>query len=136
MIYDILEGKLVAAGFIPGDTLFRNFMPAETVVGVMVRAPLSGIPINPFIPGFFRTKLQVISRHRDPVEGMLMAKQIAEVLKVDAVEAYPASVERGPAHITLFQPDTLPIQFPQMDGNAYEISQHFNAAFGFKEIAA
>lgn len=131
MIYDILEEKLTSAGFTPGENLFRNFMPADVEVGVMTRSPLTGININPTIPGWYRTKIQIITRHRDVVAGLDMATKVAKVLNVEFIETHPATAERGEAHISLFYPDTLPIQFPQLDGNGYEISQHFTTAFGF-----
>jgi hypothetical protein len=134
MIYDILEDKLTRAGFTPGETLFRHYMPAECQVGVMIRAPLSGIAVNPYITGWHRAELQLITRHHDPVEGMKMALAAGRVLRVESHEAYPASEERGQAHLTLFLPQTLPVQFPRLEGNGYEFSQHFDTAFGFTEL--
>jgi hypothetical protein len=134
MIYDILEAKLTAAGFTPGQTLWRNYMGAEVTVGVMIRAPLGGIEIDPHIPGWHQTRLQVITRHHDPVDGMNMAVAVSKILRVDAPETHPASAERGEAHITLFSPRTLPVQFPRLEGNGYEFSQQFDAAFGFIQL--
>ena len=134
MIFDILEQKLVNAGLVvAGESLFRNYMPPECSMGLMLRAPLVGIKINPFIPSWYRCEIQLITRHSDPVDGNILALAAARVLKVESLEIYAPSVERGRAHITLFIADTLPIQFPQLEGNGYEWSQHFCAAFGFKD---
>jgi hypothetical protein len=133
MIYDILEKKLTDSGLVvAGESLFRNLMPAECKVGVMIRTPLSGIAIDPFIEGWHKTQMQVIVRHTDPVEGAAMAAGVIKTLLVETPEFYEASEERGPAHINVFYPGTLPIQYPRLEGNGLEFSMHFNAAFGFK----
>lgn len=138
MIYDILEAKLVTAGFVIGATengLFRSQMPASVTSGVMLRSPLAGIAIDPHIPGFYITRMQVISRHKDPVFVQDMAALAAETLFVETLERYEATLEHGPAHISQFYPETLPIIYPRLDSNLYEASQHFNAAFGFSKAA-
>jgi hypothetical protein len=133
VIYDILEKKLADSGLVtPGQSLFRGFMPGDCQIGVMIRAPLSGIEIDPFIEGWHKTHLQVITRHTDPVEGDKMANEVSRILFVEKPEFYEASAERGPAHINLFYPISLPIQYPRLEGNSLEFSQHFQAAFGFK----
>jgi hypothetical protein len=134
VIFDILEDKLIRAGFTAGENLFRSYMPAEAAIGVMIRTPLTGVPIDQCIPGWYRARMQVVTRHIDPVEGMNMANGVARVLRMQGLEIYPASAERGRAHLTLFEPDSLPVQFPQLDSNGYELSQQFNAAFGFEEL--
>jgi hypothetical protein len=132
MIYDILEEKLAThADLVRGTSLFRLALPSECAIGVMVRTSLSGIQIDPAIPGWYQTDMQVVVRHVDPVEGYTLATQVADLLFVETREDYSGSSERGAAHITLFQPKHLPIQFPRLDGNGFEFSQHFIAAFGF-----
>lgn len=134
MIYDILEAKLAAAGFVPGVSLFRSYMPPEAIIGVMTRAPLSGIEIDPFIKGWYKVDFQVITRHKDSVLGDIQAALVQKTLFVESPEFYPASAERGKAQIAIFQPKTLPIFFPSLVGNGYEWSQHFNATFGFEAL--
>lgn len=133
MIYDILEKKLADSGLVvPGMSLFRNSMEADVTVGVMIRTPLTGINIDPFIEGWHKAELQVITRHTDPVEGSKLANAVCKALIVESPEFYPASDERGPAHVNVFYPLTLPIQYPRLEGNGLEFSQHFKAVFGFK----
>lgn len=134
MIYDILEQKLMTSGFVPGVSLFRHNMPGPVEIGVLIREPLSGIKVDHETPNYYRGRLQVITRHVDPVLGRQMAHLVQDTLKVDSLESYSASAERGKAHITYFWPDTLPVQFPRLEGNGYEWSQHFLAAFGFKPV--
>jgi hypothetical protein len=134
MIYDILEKKLADSGLVvPGTTLFRSTMPHDVSIGVMIRTPLTGIAIDPHIEGWHKTQMQVITRHVDPVEGATLADNVARVLLVEKPESYEANAERGAAHINVFYPVTLPIQFPRLEGNGLEFSQHFQAVFGFKQ---
>jgi len=131
MIFDILGKKLVAAGLVvAGESLFYNDMPGEVTVGVMLRSPLQGIAIDPFIEGWHKSSLQIITRHIDPVAGEALANRVCKALLVESPERYEATEERGPAHINLFYPQTHPIRFPRLEGNGLEWSQHFRAVFG------
>lgn len=132
MIYDILEAKLVATGkFQPGVSLFRETMPSECRVGAYFRLPLSGIAVQPSAKNYFSGRIQLIVRHSSIVLGTNLTNDAVEALKVEALEVHSASAERGVAHLTHFYPETLPVRFPTLDGNATEWSVHFRAAFGF-----
>lgn len=129
MIYDVLEKKLVQNGFVPGVSLFRSYMPSMCSIGVMTRIPLTGIPIDPYIPGYYKGEIQVVLRHTDPKEGQAVMMRVQKLLTVEATEVHPATEEHGELSLDLFIPKTLPISFPQLDGNAYEWSQHFDCVF-------
>jgi hypothetical protein len=131
VIFDILTDKLVTAGLVvAGQSLFYETMPADCQVGVMFRTPLTGIAVDPFIEGWHKVDLQVITRHTDPVEGEALANLVCKTLLVEGPEYYDATAERGPIHINVFYPQTYPIRFPRLEGNGLEFSQHFKAAFG------
>lgn len=133
MIQDILEAKLYQAGFEEGVNVFRNFMPADCVIGVMTRWPLTGLAIDPYIPNYYKGRIQVVLRHKSPVEGAVMAARVQDLLTLrTAREHHLANAERGEVHLDIFQPETLPITFPRLDGNGFEWSQHFSCAFGVK----
>lgn len=135
MINDILEQKLAAHGFVQGETMFRDFLPATCSVGVMTRVPLQGLPIDPNIPGFYKGRMQVIVRHTSPTDGALMAARVQKILTMNGRERYPATELRGEVHLDVFQPETLPISFPRLAGNGFEWSQHFVCVFGMKLLA-
>lgn len=135
MINDILEEKLQAAGFQPGVDLFRKYMPAQCDEGVMTRIPLQGLPIDPYIPNFYKGRVQVIVRHSDPEAGARLASKVQEILTVEGREIHPETSLRGEIHLDVFQPETLPIDFPRLDGNGFEWSQHFTCVFGMKKLS-
>jgi hypothetical protein len=130
MIFDILEQKIQDAGLaVAGQTLFRNNMPADVMIGVMTRVPLEGLQVDANMPGRHKGRMQVITRHTDPVLGAKLSADVTKVLQVQAMERYDATAERGRASISLFYPETLPIQFPRLDGGGLEFSQHFKVVF-------
>lgn len=130
MIWDIIEGKLAAANLAtPRVSCFREFMPPDIKTGVMMRSPLTGINIDAYMPGYHKTRLQLIVRHDDPQAGRIYADQIARTLHVEGSERYPANAERGAVEVKLFRLDQLPIFFPRLDGNGYEFSLNFDAVF-------
>ena len=130
MIYDILEQKILDQRLgVRGSTLFRNTLPDDCVVGVMTKAPLTGIPVDPYIRGQYHVDWQVVIRHTDPVEGNKLANDVAETFMVEAPEWHAASREHGALSLKIFFPKTLPIQFPRLEGNGFEWSQHFTTVF-------
>lgn len=136
MIHDILEQKLIAIGFTAGVDLFRSFMPGDVSRGVMTRSALRGILVDPYKPNHYIGEMQIVVRHQDPVDGLKMANLVQRALQVETRTIYPATSERGETHLDMFIPETLPIQFPRLDGSAIEWSQNFHMVFGMKPLAA
>lgn len=135
MIYDMLEERLIAAGFEPGITLFRETLPADVSVGAFLRIPLSGVPVDGEMRNWYRCRMQLITRHTDVVAGYELAVKAGQAVTILTRIDAPASAERGAAHITQFIPQTLPVRFPALEGNAYEWSQYFSASFAFEPKA-
>lgn len=138
MIWDILEKKLMDANLIvpavPGSTIFRHTMPATAAKGVMFKNPLTGIPVDPYLPGFYKPSLQAIVRHVDPEIGDTLSDQIVKALQVDEPEDFGPTDKRGRVRIHVFYPSTLPIQFPRLDGNGFEWSLNFTTAFAIQPL--
>lgn len=130
MIWDILEKKITDAGIaVSGTTMFRQFMPATIRIGVMLKMPLTGVAIDPYLPGYYKPLLQVIVRHTDAQEGEAMAQAVMEALTINKAEFYDANDEHGAVQIMKFYPRELPIRFPRLDGNELEWSLNFETAF-------
>lgn len=130
MIIDVLIEKLTKSGLVvPGESLFREMMPAEVSVGVMIRSPLTGIKIDPYIADWYKAKMQVITRHTDPLKGQALANDICAALTVQQPELYEATEGRNAVKVIRFYPETLPIQFPRLKGNGIEFSQQFQTVF-------
>lgn len=133
MIWDIVRKKLEDAGIgQSGVDMFEESFPATVNKGIMLRSPLTGIVIDPHIPGFHKPLMQVILRDTDIAAGKVKAKQILDVLTVTEIKDYPATADRMAVRLSVFYPKTLPIQYPRLDGNSVEWSMNFITAFGFR----
>lgn len=135
MIYDILEEKIQRSLLlVPGESLFRNYMPPEVTIGAMTKVPLQGIETDDCMDNYYRGDMQIITRHVNPVDGEILANQIAKLLRVKTPEFHDPSAERGRAEIKFFHPMTLPIRFPRLEGNGFEWSQTFKTIFTFEQL--
>ena len=133
MIYDILEKKLTDSGLLQaGTTLFRHTMPSDVTIGVMIRPSSGGIAIDPYIKDWHKAQIQVITRHTDPVDGENLAREVCSILMTEGPIEFGTTDEHGPGVLTRFYPQMMPIQYPVLEGNVYEFSQHFDAAFAFE----
>lgn len=130
MIWDILLTKIKDAGLaVENENLFLNTIPAEVNFAIMLKAPLTGVVIDPYLPGYHKPIIQAIVRHTNPVEGEAIANQLSAALTIAAPEHYPANGGRGSVMLSLFYARTLPIMYPRQDGNTFEWSINFNTAF-------
>lgn len=130
MIWDIIEEKLIAAGYGPvGQSVFREHMPADIKIGIMLKSPLTGIPVDTYLPAFYKTPLQIIVRHTDAGLGEVMAKSVMSLVSTEAPCSYAATPERGASILHRMMPSRLPIRFPRLEGNGFEWSLNFDAVF-------
>jgi hypothetical protein len=135
MIWDIIEQKLEAAGLATdGKDLFWDNFPAEVAKGVMLKTPLQGIDIDWHMPGYYKTKLQLIVRHPSPVEGEAFATAVMNCLIVQAPEHYEPTPTRGRAQLNLLLPAQLPIKFPRLEGNGLEWSLNFMTSVAIQPL--
>jgi hypothetical protein len=133
VIFDVLTQRLVDLNLgVPGETIFHNFMGAEISRGVMFRTPLTGIPVDPYIEGRHATEIQVITRHTDPVDGMNLANAISRALVLESPRVF--EIDGNRIHVSMVYPKTMPIQFPRLEGNGLEFSQHFDTVFAMKPL--
>ncbi|MBA8881727.1 minor capsid protein [Phyllobacterium myrsinacearum] len=130
MIWDILIAKIEAAGLAAaGNDMFINDFPAEVDTGVMLKSPLAGIAIDPNLPGYYTPNLQIIVRHKDPVEGEKLAAKLNHILYVEAPERYEQTAERGAVQINIFRARSLPIRYPRQEGGSIEWSLNYSTSF-------
>lgn len=133
MIWDIIEQKIEFAGLaVAGESLFLKAFPADTVVGIGMFEPLTGISISPYKPGIYQPELRLIVRHNNGDEGEALANALMKLLTVEAEERYPATATRGAVSLKVFYPKNMPIQFPALDGMTTEWSLNFQTAFGIE----
>lgn len=108
---------------VQGKSIFAYMMPAAATTAVMVRNELSGTRINHQLPGYFKTRVQVIARGPDYVT--------AEALMTRAIAALtlPADTVLGTMTFNFCRPETLPSAFPLSGGNLIEFNTYFEVCF-------
>lgn len=131
MRYDILIDILEKAGLgRAGETIFLDEMPADCKRGILIKTPLSGIRFDHYLPGYFKTRIQVIVRARTRADGNDYAQQVLKALWTQEVKDYTDPATGDFAMRTLqVLPDTQPISFPRSDGSGVEWSINFAFAY-------
>ena len=113
---------LASNGFgVVGNTLFYDHMPADTE-GILLRAPLTGVPVDPYIAGLRKTSLQVIVRASDPDNGSTQAYELFDFLR-------GVNIEMGEIIARVLFPRHEPIAMPPSDGGYYEYSLNLDFTY-------
>lgn len=123
----LLESKNVG---IEGTSIFVFQMPADCPQGVLLKLPLSGIPVDHYLPGFYDSRMQMIVRAQSQSAGDTLVRQAVAALVHDITTDYydqPGSVFA--MRINHLLQDNLPIRFPRSDGNGIEWSINFKTCF-------
>ena len=100
----------------PGTDLFVNMMPAECEKGTLLRNPLTGTAISYYLPGYYKTRVQVIVRSHDYEEGNDLIKRVVAAMTIST----PTQVDD--MWVRYLRPATKPVSFPLSLGNFIEFS--------------
>lgn len=105
-----------------GTSIFINMIPAECPQGILLRNRLQGTPINYELPGYYKTKFQLIVRAQSYDAG--------ETLIAEAFASLTMS-ERALGDVTVrfMRPSTLPVVFPLSKGNLLEFAADFEVVY-------
>lgn len=120
-----LASKIEETGlYRSGETLFLRSMPSGLVSCIMIRPPLGGLKREPENLSLYKGSIQMVIRDVDSVQGEIKAKSVERALTSLGREKIQ---EGGTLHF--FVPETEPVQFPRLDGDGLEFSQHFKVAY-------
>lgn len=118
-----LADRLEAAGLgSKATTIFINQMPIECKSGILLREQLTGTKVNYELPGYYRTKFQLVIRANGYDAGDLHAKNVVTALTVQ-------NQQIGEMHFIYMRPITMPVVYPISKGNLLEIAVEFDVAF-------
>lgn len=108
---------------IQGKSIFAYMMPTEAVNAVMVRNELGGTPINYYLPGYYKTRIQLIARGPDYPS--------AEALMTAALDALtlPAGTVLDNMTFNYCRPWTMPAAFPISAGSLIEFNVYLDVCF-------
>lgn len=105
-----------------GKTIFINHMPTEATVGVLLRPPYIGTPIDYELPGYRKTKFNAAVRGKNYVEADTLAKKVMESLTF--YETQMPGIE-----VRYVRPIAEPVSFPVSDGGMIEFLVIFEAVY-------
>jgi hypothetical protein len=115
---------IVNAGLgVLGTSLFIDHMPETCEVGVMIRNPLQGNPINHYIPGYEKWQFQIIVRDRTHVGGETRSNAISKLLYFGNMNFTQA--DGSNLLINFCRPRTKPVTYPRLPNNLIEWSTMF-----------
>ena len=131
MNLDVICDILVEADLgVLGETLFQDHMPDDVTEGIMFRLPIDGIPIDSYLPEYFRAgKLQVIARSPSHDAGKALANGVMNALTIMQRTSFFDADDALVMRINNMRPCTLPIVYPRTPGNLTEWSINFDANY-------
>jgi hypothetical protein len=105
------------------STIFINMMPMEQPDAVLLRNKLQGTEIDYELPGFFRTKFQLVARGK--------TYQLADALIAKAITAltFAETQMTGSYFVRYSRPLTMPVSFPLSNGNLIEFACDMEICF-------
>jgi hypothetical protein len=106
-----------------GESVFVGQMPSSAARAVMIRAPLKGVPVNHYLPGFYHGSFQLIARASTYDDGSALISQAIAALRI------PAETMVGTMKVNYCRPMTLPVAFPLSTANLIEFSTNFEICF-------
>jgi hypothetical protein len=117
-VVEILEAQGVAT---PGKDLFINFMPADKV-GLLLRPPFGGTPIDHELPGYRSTSFMLVVRHPNPSLGKELMAAATAALTIDNAVA-------GNMRINYMRPRTEPLVYQPSAGGNIELITDIDASY-------
>lgn len=123
-LIDRLEAAAIG---VKGTSLFLNMMPTECELGVLLKPPLNGTQIDYELPGYFKTRLQVVARSHDYAEGLDLCKRAVAALLITSDTVV------GPMTIRFLRPKHQPVAFPLSEGNFIEFNVSMEICYNADE---
>lgn len=108
-----------------GVDIFVHRMDADCKQGIVLRMPLSGVPVDSGLPNYYKSSLQVIVRSPDQQTGDAIMISLVKLLTIYNRLFYDDS-NNFQMQINHFIPRTLPCVYPRLDGQGIEWSIDFN----------
>lgn len=116
---DLLE----SAGYgMKGTDIFINSMPVEANDSILLRQKLTGTPINYDLPGYFRTRFNLVIRSHSYESGETLIKSVTKSLTV-------SNLQLDELYLNFSRPTHQPVAFPLSKGNNLEFQVEFEVCY-------
>jgi hypothetical protein len=110
-----------------GTNLFAYMLPTGATSAVLVRNDLNGTKINHQLPGFFKTRVQVIARDTTYLKADARMSAALAALTLDPGTVLEDGVNR--MTFNYCRPVALPSVFPLSSGNLIEFNVYLEVCF-------
>ena len=111
-----------------GVDIFAYRMDADCHQGILLRAPLDGVPVNVELPNYFKHSLQVVVRSPDQQTGDALAAALQKLLTIYN-RVFLDDSGALLMQLNHLVPRTLPRVYPRLDGQGIEWSMDFNTNY-------
>jgi hypothetical protein len=129
MLIDLLANRLAENDLgVLGVSIFTHHIPAEVKVGILLKIPLDGIQIDPYLPDYYKTEVQIIIRHNVTALGEELASKVEKLFHSHNRYEYLEN-NRTKYIVNQMFALTKPIRYPLSDGNLVEWSLNFMVNF-------
>ncbi|MCG5512858.1 minor capsid protein [Ectothiorhodospira shaposhnikovii] len=108
-------------GVVGRDIFVRN-MPYTVRRGILITEPLTGTMIDPELPDYYKTRINLIVRSQTYEDGLALAETLVDRLKLNETRMQGVLVK-------YMHPRHLPVPYPISDGENLEISVSFDVVF-------
>jgi hypothetical protein len=120
MLANSLVEKLKTLSLTGSPVIKTGALAATHEIGVLVKSPLDGMKVDPEMPGYVTGAIQIVVRHKDPIAGDALAKEISTKLTVKGTPMPLTGYT-----LKCFYPMSEPIMFPPNDAALFEFSVTF-----------
>lgn len=105
-----------------GTNVFVHALPSTVETGVMLASGYQGMPVDPYIPEYYKGPMQIIARAKKSAQAEAIASAISKALTMEEVTVGNIIVRRC-------HPRHLPVPFPRSNGDYFEASVNFDICF-------
>lgn len=106
-----------------GKDIFAFNMPAAAETGILLMNPLSGTPIDHYLPGYRKGRFEIVVRALSYSDGFNLAQCLSDELTI------VAETEMTGMQVKNILPRHDPVVFPNSKGDNLEFSVAFDATY-------
>jgi hypothetical protein len=104
-----------------GLNVYYSTIPPRVTSGAMVVPPIEGTPIDHELPGYHRTKMQIIARAKTAAEAEEIAQALSDAIDVEGLQLTGV-------YFNYIRPYHMPVSYPRSDADLFEASVRFDVS--------
>jgi hypothetical protein len=128
----LVDKNVGVVGNVLGTTalpIFKNRIPATVTRAIVLKTSIEGVFVDNYLPGFFKTRFQVIVRSGVQADGDAIAKAVMTAFKSEALTTYTDDQSNFLMQINYILVDRLPVVYTRDDSAVNEWSINFRICY-------